>query len=513
MEEGLLGERKCLSELQEIDPLNAERSTLDLKDHTIRSTGVTLFAQVLKFAIQMSSVVVLARLLSPSDFGLVSMVAVFTGLLELFKDGGLSVATIQRKRVTHAQVSSLFWINCAVGLALATLCILSAPLVADFYHEPRLAPICRAISATFFIGGLAVQHDAVLRRQMNFRALARIDVLSALFGALSAIAAALIGLGYWSLVVMTFATKLSNTAQLWAACHWRPGWAVRGAGVWPMVKFGLHLVGANLVGYFSSNLAPSLIGFIGGAAQLGLFNRAITLTSIPSSQIIPPIMGVAQPALARVISDPALFRYAALSLLRKVSLLTTFITITLAVFADWIVIIALGPQWDGAIPAFRMLAVFTLVEPVATLAAIMLIAAGRPDAIIKSRFQSLAIIVLASAVGAFWGVTGIIAGFALSGLLLRLPLFLWYVSKYQPVSKADFAATLAPFMALALLLLAVLTALRASFAIESAVVGVAVFLPLSATVYLMIGCCIKPVRLEVVELYKLTLVFWEHRKA
>ena len=167
-----------------------------MRERAVKSAGITLAAQGVKLLLQLGSIAILARLLQPSDFGLIAMVTVFTGLALQFMEGGLSMATIQRDQITHAQVSNLFWVNGALGTALCLLGILISPLVAIIYDEPRLTLIMAAMSLTFLIGGLSVQHDALLRRQMRFRAISVIDIVSMAAGIIAGITAALSGLEY-----------------------------------------------------------------------------------------------------------------------------------------------------------------------------------------------------------------------------------------------------------------------------------------------------------------------------
>src|SRR3984957_13604820 len=166
---------------QALDTFSTEHLHADLKGRSIRGGVLTLTSQGAQFVMQSVATVVLARLLTPADFGLIAMVTAITGLGQAFADLGLSEATIQRPEISHAQVSTLFWINVAVGLTLTSITAALAPVLAWFYHEPRLKDITFLVSLTFLIGGLRVQHDALLRRQMRFKSLAIRDVASFVF--------------------------------------------------------------------------------------------------------------------------------------------------------------------------------------------------------------------------------------------------------------------------------------------------------------------------------------------
>ena len=148
----------------------------DLKRRTISGGVVTVSAQATKFALSLVSTMILARLLTPRDFGLVAMVTTVTSFLIVFKDAGLSIATVQREKITHAQVSNLFWINLGVSALGALILAALSPIIAWFYHDSRVTPIMLVFSTAFLIAGFRVQHLALLKRQMRFKAIAIIEV-------------------------------------------------------------------------------------------------------------------------------------------------------------------------------------------------------------------------------------------------------------------------------------------------------------------------------------------------
>lgn len=200
----------------------------DLKERTIRGGSARGIALAANFFIRLGSLVVLARLLEPRDFGLLGMVTAFTGVLSLFRDFGLSSAAIQRNTVTEEQTSTLFWINVLVGAALTGFTAACAPLVSIFYREPRLLWFTVVVAIGFLFNAAGVQHSALLQRQMRFTAVAVIEVLSWSFSSAVGIVAALAGSGPWALVAMTVCLPLTNTIGLWLVAAWIPGRPHRG---------------------------------------------------------------------------------------------------------------------------------------------------------------------------------------------------------------------------------------------------------------------------------------------
>jgi O-antigen/teichoic acid export membrane protein len=189
----------------------------NLKEKTIRGGMARLCAQAANFFLRFGSLMILARLLDPKDFGLVGMVTAFTGVLTLFRDFGLSAAAVQHVTVTEEQSSTLFWFNVVVGVLLGLLAVASAPAIAAFYREPRLFGVTVALSFGFVFNSIGVQHSALLQRQMRFTALAVIGVLSLVVGTAIAIGGAVAGIGYWSLVAMTVSAPLVSTIGFWVS--------------------------------------------------------------------------------------------------------------------------------------------------------------------------------------------------------------------------------------------------------------------------------------------------------
>lgn len=471
-----------------------------MKERAVKSAGITIAAQGIKLILQLGSVAIMARLLQPSDFGLIAMVTVFTGLALQFMEGGLSMATIQRDQITHAQVSNLFWVNGALGTALCLLGILISPLIAALYDEPDLTMVMAVMSLTFLIGGLSVQHDALLRRQMRFKAISVIDIVSMVAGIIAGISAAFAGFGYWALVITTVTTLATKTAMRWLSTRWVPSMMSRGSGVGPLLGFGANLTGANFIGYIATNLTPFAVGIVGGAQSLGLFNRANMLTSIPSSQMLPPVMKVLQPTLSRVANDPERLRNTLNSIMGKLVLGTMFVTLTMAVLADLIVQLFLGSGWEGAVPIFRMLAVFSLVEPIAGFLAVSLVAIGNAKALLHWKAITLSILIVSIGIGSLWGAFGVVVAYALSGVFIRLPGFLYYASRLLPITFGELIKTLVPSVICAVGTTGGLYTLRQLIPIENSIAGLAVFIAAAAVIYLTLCLLIKPTRRELIEI-------------
>ncbi|MFA7061062.1 MAG: lipopolysaccharide biosynthesis protein [Pedobacter sp.] len=260
----------------------------------------TMGSQVAQFILRITGTVVLARLLTPADYGLFGMVAVVVGFAEMFKDAGLSMATVQKDQISHEQISTLFWVNFMISVGLGLCVFVGSPLIAWFYGKPELASITVALSLSFIISGLTIQHQALLQRHMRFGTLASIQVAAQIISLTVTIIMAYLGWRYWSLVGGALSQALVNSLLTFVYCPWIPGRVQRGTGVRDMLKFGSHLTGFNFVNYFARNADNILIGKFIGADALGIYGRAYQLLMMPITMLSAPLSNVAVPALCRL---------------------------------------------------------------------------------------------------------------------------------------------------------------------------------------------------------------------
>jgi PST family polysaccharide transporter len=343
----------------------------DLKEKAIRGGFAKLCAQVANFLLRVGSLMVLARLLEPKDFGLVGMVTALTEVLNLFRDFGLSTATVQRVNVTEEQISTLFWINVLVGAILGALAVVMAPVVVVFYHEPRLFGVTAVLAAGFLFNAAGVQHSAILQRQMRFTALAMTDIISLVVSTAVGIGMAVGGYGYWALVVMTVTLPLVATVCLWLITWWIPGRPRKQVGIRSMMRFGGTITLNGVVIYVAYNFDKILLGRFWGAEAVGIYGRAYQLINIPTANLNSAVGGVAFPALSRIQDDSNRFKTYFLKGYSFVLALTVPITIVCALFADDLISVLLGPKWTDTVTIFRLLAptilIFALINPLAWL--------------------------------------------------------------------------------------------------------------------------------------------------
>lgn len=397
----------------------------DLKGKSVRGGAATVLGQGAGMALQIGTTVVLARLLSSTDYGLQSMVLTLTAFFSLFKDAGLSVATVQRETLTNEQISTLFWINLALGGFLAIVVAAASPFLAAFYRDPRLLWLTIASASIFLFNSLSVQHRALLDRAMRFSTSVKIDLLSATIGSAIAIVMAAFGCGYWSLICQNISLPIVGTAATWIAMPWMPGRPRWTTEIRSMVRFGGTVSLNSFVVYVAYNTEKVLLGRFWGAAPLGLYTRAYQLANLPMQQFTTAVGGVVFPALSRLQGDPERLRRSYLKFHSLVVSLTVPMVVTCTLFADEIVRIMLGPKWTGAALILRLLSptilVFALMNPLSWL----LRATGRVERSLKIALFIAPVVILGVLAGIRQGPPGVALGYSAAMVLLFVPLVAW----------------------------------------------------------------------------------------
>src|SRR5579875_2205025 len=407
-----------------LDALSTEHLKPDLKGRSVRGGVLTLASQVSQFVLSTAFTVVLAHLLTPADFGLVAMVTAVTALGQAFADLGLSEATIQQPDLTHDQVSALFWINLAIGAGLNLITASLAPVLARFYHEPRLVAITLVLSTVFIIGGLRVQPDALLKRQMRFKALAIRDVAGNALGVLVSIIMAISGAGYCAIIALS-----------WMMVRWRSSLPRRGVQVRSLLAFGSHVAASYLVDNFNRNASNIVIGWYWGAAPLGLFSRAYNLLMKPVSQLTAPAAGVAIPAFSRLHDDTERFAHYYVRTISLIMWVGAPLFGFLFVAARPVIALVLGRKWLEAAPVFQFLAISSLAQPVFQSGAWVLLSTGRSERLLKLSLMTSPVIVGSFVIGLPFGIKGVALSYSIA-FVAALPWILRFVFRGTALTVA-----------------------------------------------------------------------------
>ena len=323
-------------------------SDSDLKSKTVRGGTLTVLTQAVNLVVQVAGTIVVARLLTPRDFGLVAIALTFGTLLANLGTTGFTEAIVQSKTISQAQLSTLFWINIAASTLMAVLFILAAPLVAAFYREPDVQIICVGVGATIFLGCLSSQHLAMLKRDMKFPAINAVTLSGRCVSVTVTIVTALLGWGYWSLVFGICVLYTVEGIGSWIVNPWRPGLPSRDAEIRPMIRYTLNQLGYYACNYAGRNFDNFLMGWCLGSFALGSYKKAYDLFALPASQISVPLTTVTLAGLSRVRDEPEKFRKNYLKAVSLVAMIGMGLSAVMFVAGYDLLLLVLGPKWVEA---------------------------------------------------------------------------------------------------------------------------------------------------------------------
>ena len=374
--------------------------------------------QILRQLVQISGQLVLARLLAPDDFGLLGMALVFVGIGQLLADFGIGAAIVQSTELGAKVLSTCFWINLGIGLALTLLMLAAAPLIARFYARPDLLPLVALLSLNLLLSAALTVPMALLSRSMRFADLARAQVLGSLCAAVVAIGLALAGAGAWALIAQPLAGSLLMLLVAWRATRWWPRIEFSYDQARPLMRFSFALLGTNLVGYGNRNVDGLLIGRVLGAGPLGIYSMATQIMLFPLQQVSGVIVKVLFPTLTQIQGDLARLRRAYLKAVATIVFITFPLMGGLFALADEFVFVVFGNGWAEMGPILKVLAWVGMMQSVGTTMGVIYLAVGRTDIALRVTLVVSPILIGGIAAGLHWGIMGVAVGYALASFSL-----------------------------------------------------------------------------------------------
>jgi O-antigen/teichoic acid export membrane protein len=385
----------------------------DLGSKSARGGVVTLGAQGARFILQIGSTVILARLLTPEDFGLVGMVAVLINFVVFFRDLGLTQATVQRSEITRQQISNLFWINTSMSVLVAGVFALASPLVAEFYERRELVAITLILAAGVLIEGLGLQHRALMMRTMEFSKLAVADIGSQILAVVFAVYLGAAGFGYWALIGLTVSGAVFRTLFFFLNTRWLPSLPKRLSGTKPFIKYGSNLFGFNIVNFFTRNADNLLIGKFIGAEALGLYSNAYRLLLIPVQQVSGPLGKVYLPTLSRLVDQPKRFAEQYYNLMLILTMLSIPAVMLVLISAQYVIPALLGEGWEMVPKILLALGPAALAGSINSAGSLVLSATGNTPRLLRIGIFNSVATVSGFLIGINYGVIGIAVAFSL----------------------------------------------------------------------------------------------------
>ncbi len=410
---------------------------------SLRSGVIFVTARGLNIFVQLASTILLARLLSPHDFGLVAMVLALVGFAPMLIDLGTTDASVQKTHITQGEISTIFWLNVAIGVALTVLLAGSGGLIALVFGEPALTNIALMLSLTFITAAISTQHYALMRRAMQFRRIAIIDISANLIGSAVSIAMALTGWGYWSLVAKPIVTSGLSAIGVWLSCPWVPGRPQLTPAVKELLGFGMGVTGFTMTDYVAKSADRLAIGYFYGAGPLGLFQNAFNIYNNLLSILTEPLHNIAVSGLSKLRNDVDELRRSWDRALSTLSFFSAGAFAVLAVIAQDFVVILLGQKWAPAGPLLCILAIRGIAHSIERTLGWIHVAIGRADRWMRWGWFSTACQLIALAGGLPFGVVGVTTAYAIVMFGLCVPAVV-YAGRPIGISRRDVLQSIGP---------------------------------------------------------------------
>lgn len=395
----------------------------NLKRKVISGTKWSTLSQVGRQGTQLLTTIILARLLSPADFGLLSMAVAIIGFVEIFKDLGTTAALIQKKELNDVLLSSIFWVNAGFGALSMMILFFCAPLIGLFYRETGVVVVLQVLSLGFFVSSLGILQQTLLQRSLSFQALAKVEINAVVWGAIVGIGSAWYGAGVWSLVLQSLTTVFMTTIFLWRSSSWRPQWILHWGEVMSISRFSLNLVGFNVFNYFSRNADYFLIGRYLGAQNLGYYTLAYRILLFPIQNISAVVGRVMYPVLSTFQDDDKRFASVYLKLTGFIAFVSFPLMMGIFALASPFILTFFGSQWSSVIPLIMIFAPIGLIQSIGTTVGLIYQANGRTDWMLWWGLGSGILVILAFVFGIKWGIIGVAVAYAIVSFILMYPSF------------------------------------------------------------------------------------------
>ena len=396
---------------------------MNLKSKVKHGLKWTFVDQILSQIIFLVFGIFLARILTPSMFGIVGMITIFSNFAILFVDLGFSAALIQKKEVTPAHFSSVFWFNLSIGLLMYFLFYISAPFISKFYNQPELIKLIRVICLSFIITSFSSVQANILIKELQFKKKVIINWVAMLNGYLVAFIMAYRGYGVWSLVMMTLCTSFINTVLYWIISRWIPLFIFEWKKIKELSNYGLNFLGDPSVNYWSRNFDNFIIAKVLGSTDLGIYSRAYSLMLLPLRNITTIVTKVMFPAFSQKQDDIQLLKKYYLNIIQYIALITFPLMIGLSLVSKEFVLLFFGNKWSAMIPILSILSGLGAIQSIVSLNGLIYNSLGKVNIAFKVSIFSNIVLIIAFTIGVNYGIIGVSYSYLIASALLFIPIY------------------------------------------------------------------------------------------
>ena len=396
---------------------------MSLKAKVVTGTKWVAFANIFKQILQVLSLVIFARLLSPDDFGLFALMMIFVSFLVMFTDMGTASALVHIKNPSNKLLSSVLFFNLFIGTLFCLLLIIFSGYISIFFNSPKLEPLLQLISINFVIMSLGVVQKVRYEKELDFKYLTLIESFSIFIGISVGIIFALLGFGVYSLVLQVLITSILSVGLLWKVSKWRPLLYFSIEDIKIIWKYTANLSAFNFINYFARNADNFLIGKFLNSSALGVYSLAYNIMLYPLQNISRVLLRILFPAFSKIQDDNKKFKEAYLKTIFFISLVSFPIMFGLIATADIFVSVLFGDKWANLAPILMILAPVGVIQSIGTTNGSIFMAKGNTNLLLRVGIWSTIITIIFFIGGIFYGVEGVAISYLLSNIVLFYPVF------------------------------------------------------------------------------------------
>lgn len=422
--------------------------TRSFGEKTASSLLWSVAGQAGRLSALLASTVILARLLTPYDFGLAATVLIFVNFAVVVAEQGFGAALIQKSEIDERHRSSIWWVNVGLGLLMTAVFLAAAPAVGWFYAEPALVPLMRVISLLFVLNALGITHASLLSRELEFAGMARAETAASWSGAVTAVALAFAGAGPWAIVGQSVVSSAIGSAALWGLSPWRPKAIFDVGAIRELFGFSTDQFLTNAATYWVRNVDNVLVGRVLGQAPLGVYTRAYAVMLFPINRISRVLQRVMLPSFSIIQSDPARVASLFQRMTRVVALANFPLMLGVLACAPDFTAAVFGPQWGEMVPVLRVLVGVGLIQSVTAMLGSLYSALGQTRLRLRVQIPLHAVEIAGIVIGLRWGIVGVASGYAIASVLTA-PVTIFYACRLVGLSLKDYFANLAGVFACA----------------------------------------------------------------
>ena len=449
---------------------------MSLKKQALSGIKWTTMASIVNTIVQIVQLAILARLLNPTDFGLMALVMVVIGFSQMFIDMGLSNAIIYKQEITREQLSSLYWLNVFIGVLFFILLVISSPLIAHYYKNEKLIPLINLVAVTFLMKPWGQQFMILMQKKLHFSAIAKTDMVSRFISFIVVVAMAYKSFGVYSLAVGSLVFTFFSTIGyiVFGRNLHKPIFYLKIKLLSDFLSFGLYQMGEKIIQYFASQFDTILIGKLLGLEVLGIYNVAKNLVNQPISVINPVITKVTFPLMSQVNNDNNKLKAVFLKTINYLSFVNIPVYLMIFLLANPIVTVMFGAKWLEAVPLVQILSLALILGSIGNPAGSLLLSKGKANIAFYWNLIIFLLFPVLIIIGSFWGIIGIAFGILFLYILLFYPNWKFIVNKMVDINLREYLLTIFnPFL---------LTI------ISIAVVSVPLFFIESSFLKILVGC-------------------------